>query len=32
VIDFDYTTYSGAGAYNQLKNRDFLAASVSYSF
>jgi hypothetical protein len=32
VVDLAYTTYSGAGTYNQLKNRDFVAASVSYSF
>ena len=32
VVDLAYTTYSGAGAYNQLENRDFIAASVSYSF
>ena len=32
VFDFSYTTYMGAGKYNLLKDRDFLAASVSYSF
>lgn len=32
VFDFSYTAHSGAGAYNQLKNRDFVSASVSYSF
>lgn len=32
VVDLAYTTYSGAGRYNQLKNRDFVAASISYSF
>jgi hypothetical protein len=32
VIDLAYTTYRGAGTYNQLKNRDFVGASVSYSF
>jgi len=32
VVDFAYTSYMGAGSYNSLKNRDFFAASVSYSF
>jgi hypothetical protein len=32
VVDLAYTTYSGAGTYNLLKNRDFIAASISYSF
>jgi hypothetical protein len=32
VVDLAYTTYSGAGSYNLLKNRDFISASVSYSF
>ncbi|MDT8319453.1 MAG: DUF1302 domain-containing protein [Xanthomonadales bacterium] len=32
VVDFAYTTYSGGGKYNLLDNRDFFAASVSYSF
>ncbi len=32
VLDFAYTTYLGAGTYNLLKNRDFFAASVRYSF
>jgi hypothetical protein len=32
VVDFAYTSYMGAGRYNALKNRDFFAASVSYSF
>ena len=32
VMDLSYTNYSGAGKYNALTDRDFLAASVSYSF
>ena len=32
VIDFAYTDYMGGGKYNLLQNRDFFAASVSYSF
>jgi hypothetical protein len=32
VVDLAYTTYMGAGSYNLLKNRDFFAASVRYSF
>jgi len=32
TFDFAYTTYMGGGKYNLFKNRDFLAASVSYSF
>ena len=32
LIDLSYTDYSGAGMYNALKDRDFFAASVSYSF
>ena len=32
LVDFAYTSYSGAGRYNLLQNRDFIAASVSYSF
>jgi len=32
VFDFAYTAYMGAGEFNQLKNRDFFSASVSYSF
>jgi len=32
IFDFAYTTYMGAGPYNQLKNRDFFGASVRYSF
>jgi hypothetical protein len=32
IFDFSYTNYSGGGHYNQLYDRDFFAASVSYSF
>ncbi len=32
LIDLSYTDYSGADRYNALKDRDFFAASVSYSF
>jgi hypothetical protein len=32
VFDFAYTRYMGAGDFNQLINRDFFSASVSYSF
>jgi hypothetical protein len=32
TFDFAYTTYMGAGKYNLFENRDFFAASVSYSF
>jgi hypothetical protein len=32
LFDFAYTTYMGAGPYNTLTDRDFFAASVSYSF
>ena len=32
IFDFAYTTYMGAGLYNELKNRDFFSASVRYSF
>ena len=32
VMDLSYTDYSGGGRYNGLVDRDFLAASVSYSF
>jgi len=32
VFDFAYTTYMGAGRYNLLKNRDFVSASIRYSF
>ena len=32
IFDFAYTTYLGAGEFNMLKDRDFFAASVRYSF
>ena len=32
LFDFSYTDYMGGGKYNLLQNRDFVAASVSYSF
>ena len=32
LIDFAYTDYMGGGKYNLLRNRDFFAASVRYSF
>jgi hypothetical protein len=32
IFDFAYTTYMGAGEFNLLNNRDFLSASVRYSF
>ena len=32
IFDFSYTTYMGAGEFNMLKDRDFLSASVRYSF
>jgi hypothetical protein len=32
IFDLAYTSYMGGGSYNQLKNRDFFAASVRYSF
>jgi hypothetical protein len=32
VFDFAYTSYSGGGHYNLLRDRDFWAASVAYSF
>ncbi|KAA9130436.1 DUF1302 domain-containing protein [Marinihelvus fidelis] len=32
VVDVAYTDYLGGGKYNLLRNRDFIAASVSYSF
>lgn len=31
-IDISYTDYSGGGRYNELRDRDFISASVSYSF
>lgn len=32
IVDVAYTDYSGGGRYNLLRSRDFIAASVSYSF
>ncbi|HLF31238.1 MAG TPA: DUF1302 domain-containing protein [Xanthomonadales bacterium] len=32
VFDFSYTTYFGAGSFNLLEDRDFVGASVRYSF
>jgi len=32
IFDFSWTTYMGAGEFNMLKDRDFLSASVRYSF
>ena len=32
IFDLAYTNYMGAGRYNLLRNRDFFAASVRYSF
>lgn len=32
IFDFAYTKYMGGGKYNLLMDRDFLAASVRYSF
>jgi hypothetical protein len=32
IFDFAYTTFMGAGEFNMLTDRDFLAASVRYSF
>ncbi len=32
VFDFSYTSYFGGGRYNPLKDRDFIGASVRYSF
>jgi hypothetical protein len=31
-FDLSYTTFSGAGRYNELTDRDFLAATMKYSF
>jgi hypothetical protein len=31
-FDFSYTTFDGAGRYNELTDRDFLAATIKYSF
>jgi hypothetical protein len=32
VVDLAYTRFSGAGRYNELRDRDFFSASVRYSF
>ena len=32
LVDIAYTDYMGGGKYNLLRNRDFFAASVRYSF
>jgi len=32
IFDFSYTAYMGAGEFNMLKDRDFLSASVRFSF
>ncbi|MFB3079018.1 MAG: DUF1302 family protein, partial [Lysobacterales bacterium] len=32
VFDLAYTMYMGGGRYNLLKDRDFYAVSVRYSF
>jgi hypothetical protein len=31
-LDVSFTHYGGAGQYNVLGDRDFLAASIKYSF
>ncbi len=31
-LDFSYTSFSGAGRYNELTDRDFYAATIKYSF
>jgi Protein of unknown function (DUF1302) len=31
-LDLSYTSYGGGGQYNQLRDRDFVAATVKYSF
>ena len=31
-FDVSYTTFDGAGRYNELGDRDFLAANIKYSF
>ena len=31
-LDVSYTTFNGAGRYNELGDRDFLAANIKYSF
>lgn len=32
IIDVSYTSFFGAGRYNELRDRDFLSASIRYSF
>jgi Protein of unknown function (DUF1302) len=32
VFDLSYTSYFGAGLFNLLEDRDFIGASVRYSF
>ena len=32
IFDLSYTAYSGGGRYNLLRDRDFISASVRYSF
>ena len=32
IVDLSYTRFSGAGRYNELRDRDFFSASVRYSF
>ena len=32
LIDLAYTSYMGAGRYNLLNDRDFVAASIKFSF
>ena len=32
AIDLSYTNYMGGGSYNLSNDRDFIAASVRYSF
>ena len=31
-FDVSFTTFDGAGRYNELVDRDFVAASIKYSF
>jgi len=31
-VDVAYTQYGGAGQYNLLSDRDFVSASIKYSF
>ncbi len=31
-LDFSYTTFDGAGRYNELTDRDFFSATIKYSF